>query len=216
MSAGGAQDPTPHWGLRPEFDHLGGLQRHVSLALRARTGPQNLICLCSSYARTAMDAVGEHSSRDGIRVSVVESDPRTARSLREHARSRHVVLDVVAGDAGSTDAYLDAVPADVVLASGSLADSAAGSLSRTTSAIRLLCAEGATIVWSHALSWPDRAREARRLFGSDSFTEISTDRVGEHTRWPGWLVGSSGIVPLPFAPGVELFDEVSGTTAWAG
>ena len=70
-------------------------------------------------------------------------------------------------DAGRTDAYVDAVPAQIVLACGLFGNISEEDIQRTVLSLPMLCARGATVIWTRHRRPPDLTPVIRAWF-SDS------------------------------------------------
>ena len=142
-------------------------------------------------------------ARDDVAARLVELDPELAATAAAHAPPG---VDVVCGDASTTSAYAGAVPADLVLACGIFGNITDDDIHNTVRSLPMLCAPGATVVWTRHRRPPDRTVDVRRWFGDAGFDEIafrgSDDflfGVGAHR-----LTGPA----LPFTPDVQLFTFV--------
>lgn len=139
--------------------------------------------------------------------------------LAETARSKATELgldDVVVrtADAGTTSAYEGRVPADVLLACGVFGNITDADLVLTVSALPRLLAPGGVVVWTRgAKATHDPTGEpgdpsdlVRRTFESAGFVEIAFVRPDDASFRVG--VHRLDREPLPFAPGLRLFDFV--------
>ncbi|HEX2484510.1 MAG TPA: alpha/beta hydrolase, partial [Myxococcota bacterium] len=85
----------------------------------APPGPLRAVSLCAGEARDLLGALGGHERARDVRARLVELDGRNAAAARSAAaRSSLAAVEVVEADAGVTDAWKGAVPADLVLACG--------------------------------------------------------------------------------------------------
>lgn len=83
---------------------------------------------------------------------------------------------VVVADAGITDVYLDAVPADLLLLGGVFANITLADASRTVTALTQMCRPGATVVWTSYGPRLDEADEVLALFETSSFERVELQR----------------------------------------
>ncbi len=101
---------------------------------------------------------------------------RTERNVS--ARNR----DPLPADAGLTDSYPGAVPADLILISGPFAHLSVDDLERTIGALDQLCATSATVVWStygSAMNVLDVVQNAFTTAGFSKTAEVA-DPDGEY------------------------------------
>lgn len=106
-------------------------------------------------------------------------------------------------DAGLSDSYRGAVPAELVLLCGILGNVSDEDAHRLVSVAPQLCGAGATVVWTRHTREPDLTLAIRGWFQEAGFTErsftapeASKFSVGVHQ-----LAGS----PEPLVPGRRLF-----------
>lgn len=183
---------------------LAIVQRRIREVLDAAPpGPLRIVSMCAGQGRDLLGALDGHARAPDVRARLVELDPRLASAARAAAPRG---VEVVCGDASSTDAYAGAVPADVVLVCGVFGNVADTDIERTVALLPSLCAPGATVVWTRHRRPPDRTVDIRRWFGDAGFDEVAFDG-------PDGFVFSVGVhrlarPPDPFAPGRRLFTFV--------
>lgn len=109
-------------------------------------------------------------------------------------------------DAGLTDAFVGAVPADLVLLCGVFGNVGDADVRGTIAATPELCARAAVVIWTRSRREPDLTPSIRRWFGEAGFGELAFDApegtlvaVGVH-RFDG--------EPRPLRPGRRLFSFV--------
>jgi hypothetical protein len=181
------------------------VQRHVREALdRQAPGPLRVISMCGGQGRDLFGALADHPRRGDVIGCLVESDERNVAAARLAAFAAGMeAVDVRTGDAGLTDAYRDAVPADLVLACGIFGNVAGEDVARTVAALPQLCATGGTVVWTRHRRPPDLTVDIRRWFAEHGFEELDFQRppdavfgVGAHRLVAAWM---------PLRTGVRLF-----------
>jgi hypothetical protein len=167
-------------------------------------GPVKVISMCAGQGRDILAVLAEHRRAGDVTARLVEWDPRNARLARQ-AAAPFAGVEVREADAGCSDAYAGAVPADIVLACGVFGNVTDDDIHRTVSALPSLCAPGAFVVWTRHRREPDLTPVLRRWFTEAAFTEVGfgspegTDglmAVGAHR-----LTGA----PSPFQAGQYLF-----------
>ena len=143
---------------------------------------------------------------DAARVSclLVERDPDLA-GRAEASAQRAGLADVAVrcADAGTTDAYVGHDPADLVLLCGVLGNVSDADAYGTVDALPMLCAAGATVVWTRHRREPDLTPALRRRFAAAGFAEESFTAPDD----AHWSVGVHRLTraPQPLRPGQPLF-----------
>ena len=181
--------------------------------LTSASGPVRLVSMCSGDGRDTLPVLAETGA--DVTAVLVELDPGLAESARRTARELGLSrVDVRTADAGSTDAYADGVPADVLLACGVFGNVTDADLARTVATLPCLVADGAHVIWTRGQRVPqdpteivgDPSELVRALFLGAGFEEVAfvrpddaSFRVGV-SRWP-----SPGAA---YRPGVRMFDFV--------
>jgi hypothetical protein len=156
---------------------LAAVQMRVREALdRAAIGPIRLLSACAGQGRDVAGALTGHPRAADVSGVLVELDPvlgRQARDLLDAAGLSR--LEVRTADAGTTDAYVGAVPADVVLLCGIFGNVADADVERTARSSNQLCAPGATLIWTRHRRPPDLTPTIRAWFVESGFTELAFD-----------------------------------------
>src|SRR5579862_4729696 len=111
----GYDDPGSLLSRRGEL-----VQGHLRAELeRAPAGGIRLISLCAGQGRDVIGALSGHPRRGDVRARLVELDGRNVALARQAAQAADLDgVEVLQADAGVTDAYFGAVPAQVVVACG--------------------------------------------------------------------------------------------------
>jgi pimeloyl-ACP methyl ester carboxylesterase len=174
---------------------------------RAPAGPLRAISLCAGEGRDLLAVLASHPRGRDVAARLVERDPRNAAAARAAARGAGLAnVEVVEGDAGATDAYAGAVPADLALACGVFGNVSDTDIDATIGALPSLCAPGATVIWTRHRTPPDRTPAIRAAFAAAGFAETAFDAPD------GFLFGVStnrlAGTPAPFAAGRRLFTFV--------
>ncbi|HYM15669.1 MAG TPA: SAM-dependent methyltransferase [Dehalococcoidia bacterium] len=191
-------DETRDWvGWHREYDdpasrlsrRLAVVQDQLRRALDAHPGPVRIVSMCAGEGRDVISVLRDHPRLGEVRARLVEMDARIAGRAREAARAADLAgVDVVVADAGVTDAYVGAVPAEIVLACGVFGNITEADITRTIDHLPSLCAPGATVIWTRGAA-PERdvAQEIRRWFNTRGFEEVAyvsppgeSFRVGVH------------------------------------
>ncbi len=158
--------------------------------------------MCAGDGRDILGVLTEHSRAGDVSGRLVELDPELAARARDDAPPR---LEVVCGDAGVSDAYLGATPADLVLACGIFGNVTDSDIRRTIDAWPMLCAPGATVIWTRAASEHDLRDQVRRWVTEAGFEELAFAGAPEK-----YGVGVARMTrdPAPLVAGVRLFTFV--------
>lgn len=166
-------------------------------------GPIRVVSLCAGQGRDLIPVVARHPRRHDIRARLVELDPRNARTAAAGAGAAGLDdVEVVQGDAALTSSYAGAVPADLVLVCGVFGNISDADIAYTIEQLPMLCAPGATVIWTRGRRAPDLTPTIRSWFARHGFEELSFEgkpgsfRVGVHR-----LTTS----PKPFDPTAKLF-----------
>lgn len=114
-----------------------------------RPGAIRAISMCAGQGRDLVTATRRHHRRSDVVGRLVEIDPRNVTVARRAIADAGVDgLDVVEGDAGRSDTYLGATPADLVLACGIFGNITDEEVHRTVECLPALCAPGAWVIWT--------------------------------------------------------------------
>ena len=142
-----------------------------------------------------------------MRGRLVELDPTNVERARERLRTAgNDRLEVVCTDAGRSDAYVDAVPADLVLVCGVFGNIVDADIETTIRSLPSLCAPGAWVVWTRHPRVLGVIPSVERWFAESGFTAVSTV-IGEGDLFGAGAQRFAG-TPSPHVPGVRLFDFV--------
>ncbi len=166
------QRQVEHWlDERDEADAAGGerLQRQRARPARGARAP----------------------ARDARRVSarLLETDDELAGAAESYAAAHGLDrIDVRRADAGITDSYLGAVPADLVMMCGVFGNISDDDIRRTVRTLPALCAPGATVIWTRGrFTSGDLAPTIGTWLAEAGFDEVAMDapddttyRVGAH------------------------------------
>lgn len=183
--------------LRAELDH-------------APAGQIRLISLCAGQGRDVVGLLAEHPRRDDVRARLVELDECNVAVARQATRAAGLDgVEMLQADAGITDAYAGAVPAQIVMVCGIFGNITDSDIQSSVAALPSLCSPGALVLWTRHRMPPDLTPAIRSWFEEAGFREeafdISQDgfmAVGAHR-----LMGE----PAALMPGRRLFTFAAGT-----
>jgi hypothetical protein len=201
------EDPSSELSRR-----LALVQAQLRAALDAAPrGPIRLVSVCAGQGHDAIGVLAEHPRRGDVSARLVELDEQNV--LLAHGAASAAGLDaveVIAADASITDAYVGAVPADVVLVCGVFGNLATADIADTIERLVQLCAPDATVIWTRHRRPPDLVPHIRESFERAGFDEIAFGDA------PPFGVGSNRlrVAPIPLQPGVKLFDFIGYEALW--
>jgi len=184
---------------------LGRVQQYVGSFLDHDPRPVRMLSLCSGDGRDLCDVLAGRPDSARVSATFVELHPEIARQARERAAAAGLSqVDVRTADAGSTDAYADAVPADLVLLVGIFGNISDEDVQRTVAAAPQLCARGATLIWSRGRHREDLNDQIREWFADAGFVEVDYATHDSSSRPALGAVRYQG-EPQPLLPGQQLF-----------
>lgn len=190
---------------------LGVVRGHVARFLDERPGPVRVLSVCAGDGRDVLGVLGDRDDAERVAVTLVELHPDHAAAARAHAGAAlpAVAVDVRETDAGTTDAFAGAVPADLVLLVGIFGNVTDADVERTIGAAPQLCAPGATVLWTRGrgIDFGDLDADVRRWFAAAGFTEVAHDTLERGSRQTVGAVRYDG-APAAFEPGRRLFTFV--------
>jgi hypothetical protein len=187
---------------------LALVQHHLRGAMDRCRGPRvRIVSICAGQGRDVIGAVARHPRREDVRARLVELDPRNTEQARDAASAAGLEqISVVTGDAGTTDAYAGAVPADIVVLCGVFGNIVDDDVHQTVALLPMLCAAGATVVWTRHRNPPDLTPAIRGWFADAGFAEEAFDNPPDTF----FGVGAHRLVrePSVFETGRQLFTFV--------
>lgn len=169
---------------------------------RTAPAPVRVLSLCSGDGRDLLEVLSARPDSARVEATLVELDPGNAARAEAAAAGLDGVT-VRVEDAGVSDAFRDAVPADLVLLAGVFGNVSDQDVLRTVRTLPQLCASGATVLWTRHRREPDLTPAIRSWLAETGFAELAFDApddvlfgVGVH-RFEG--------SPEPWVPGLRLF-----------
>jgi hypothetical protein len=182
------------------------VQRCIADTLAASpAGPMRVVSMCAGEARDLLGALDGHPRAADVRGRLVELDPELAERAWSGAPP---AIEILCGDAGVSDSYAGAVPADLVLVCGVFGNISDDDMRRTITSLPELCAPGAHVVWTRHRRPPDLTPTVRGWFADAGFEEI--EFVGPD----GFLFGigvnrlADDSAARTFVPGKQYFEFV--------
>ena len=191
-------DPQSSLSLR-----LREVQVQLSAALAARPGPVRVLSACSGEGRDVVGVLRDMPDAARVTATLVEIHPEIAETARSAARGLPVTVRTA--DAGLSDSYVDAVPADVVLLVGIFGNISDEDLLRTIAAAPQLCAAGATVLWSRSADGGEHNEFIRSGFAAGGFEEVAYREFGAEASRPALGVVQMRCEPQPLSRGQRWF-----------
>lgn len=184
---------------------LGVVQQAIGAALDERSGGVRILSACSGDGRDVIGVLSRRADADRVVATLVELHPTIAEAAADAAEAAGLSgVTVRVADAGNTDAYVGAVPADVVLLVGIFGNISDDDIRRTIATAPQLCAPGATLIWSRGRDDGDRNAELRAWFAAAGFDEIDYLTLDEGSRPAVGVVRFVG-QQVTLEPGRPLF-----------
>ena len=186
------------------------LQVVIRMARRAMDeqppGPIRVVSLCAGQGADIIGAADAHPRARDLTGRLVELDHANVLGAREGVAALGLALEVVEGDASRSDAYLGAVPADLVLACGIFGNISADDIERTVRFLPSLCAPNARILWTRHARDPELLDRIRGWFVEAGMEPVEMEVADDAT----YGVGMNRLVidPPPLVAGQHLFTFV--------
>jgi hypothetical protein len=112
-------------------------------------GRIRFVSMCAGQGRDVLTVARRHRRGGDLTGRLVELDPANVAAARASIAAGGLAgIEVVEGDAGRSDAYLGAAPADLVLACGVFGNIADADIRATARFLPALCAPGAWVLWT--------------------------------------------------------------------
>lgn len=184
---------------------LTTVRRYLVEAFDRHPGPVRVLSLCAGDGRDVIGALAGRPDAERVSTTLVELHPGIAEDARRAARQVGLGnVEVRTADAGSTDGWLGAVPAHIVLLVGIFGNISNRDLQRTVAAAPQLCAPGATLVWSRGRDIEDLNHQVRAWFSRVGFSELDYTELQSGGRPALGCVRYDG-APTPVDPANRLF-----------
>jgi hypothetical protein len=151
---------------------LRTVQHYIDEALDRHSGPMTVLSCCSGDGRDLLGVLSRRSDADRVTATLVEIHPGIAARASTAAAACAAQVEVRTADAGMSDTYLGAAPADLVIMVGIFGNISDTDLARTIAASGQLCLPGATLLWSRGRDSGDVNDIVRARFAAAGFTEL--------------------------------------------
>lgn len=164
------EDPTSRLSQR-----LAAVQARLAEAItNSRPGPVRLLSLCAGEGRDTIPVLTDHPRRHDVHAVLVELDGDLADRARQAARHLPNV-DIRTADAGTTTAYLDAYPADIVMVCGIFGNISDEDIRTTIHAVADMTTPNGHVLWTRHRYEPDLTPTIRQWFHEAGFDEVAFD-----------------------------------------
>jgi SAM-dependent methyltransferase len=192
-------DPTSDlsWRLRT-------VQRYIAQALDRHAGPIRVLSACSGDGRDLLQVLSQREDAHRMDATLIEIHPDIAARARTAAARCGAHVEVRTADAGYTDAYVGAVPCDLVILVGIFGNISDADLAATIAVAPQLCRPGATFLWSRGRNHRDLNDVVRAWFASAGFTELDYATLDSGKRPAAGAMRYDG-APKPLIEGQRLF-----------
>lgn len=167
--------------------------------------PATVVSACAGDGRDLLEVLAARPHQE-VSALLVELDGQLATNASAFAKDRRLDrIEVRTEDAGSSTAYRGHVPAGLVLLCGVFGNVSDGDVRRTVAALPLLCAPGATVVWTRGRrdGSLDAAHLVRGAFGAAGHDEVAFTAPDDATFTVG--VHRFGGRPATYETGRTLF-----------
>jgi hypothetical protein len=214
-----AEDHWQNWHTAYENPHsslsrrLAVVQRRLGEAIdQAPEGRIRLVSMCAGQGRDVIGVLARHRRRDDVEALLVELDVQLTDDARTMAgRAGLANVEIKVGDASTTSAHGDGVPAHIFLACGVFGNISDADIRATVAHLPHLVTSGATVIWTRHRRDPDLTPAVCDWFADAGFRPVAFDTekgtafgVGTH-RFEG--------DPQPFEPDRSLFTFVGDGSA---
>ena len=124
-----------------------------------------VVSACAGQGRDLLEVMAARDDVHDVTAVLVELDPvNVASAQRLAAAVGGAIVHVIEGDAGRLATYAGAVPADLVLMCGVFGNISDQDVRRTIAALPMMCAAGATVIWTRHRNPPDLTPAIREWF----------------------------------------------------
>ena len=185
---------------------LSRVQEHIEQFLDKREGPVRILSVCSGDGRDLLEVLAAREDTGRITATLLELHPALADRARSTAATVAPEADVAVQvvDAGRSDAYVGAVPADLVLLVGIMGNISSQDGQALIGASAQFCRPGAHVVWSRGRDTSEINDDVRAWFATAGFIELDYAALETGSR-PALGLMRYGGEPVDLVPGRQLF-----------
>ena len=189
---------------------LNRVQHYITQFLDQNAGSVRVLSVCSGDGRDVLGVLAGREDASRVTVTLLELNPALAERARVTAAAvaPQTEVSVRTADAGNTDAYVGAVPADLVLLVGIMGNISDADVQALVAAAGQMCRPGARVVWSRGRDRDDLNDEIRNWFADAGFSDVDYATVDVDGSRPALGVVRYDGPPVELAPGRHLFTFV--------
>jgi len=152
---------------------LRTVQEQIRAALDAApAGPIPVVSMCAGEGRDLLGVLADHPRAADVAARLVELDPTLAERARQTAATLPATIEVATADAGFTDAYAGAVPAQLALFCGVFGNISDPDIAATVAAAREFVRPGGVVVWTRHREEPDLVPRILEWFAEAGFEPL--------------------------------------------
>ena len=168
--------------------------------------PVRVLSLCAGDGRDLLGVLADRPDRRRVTGTLVEILPALVARARRRVTELGLddALEVRQADAGHSDTYAGAVPADLVIVAGVMGNISAPDIHRLVRATREMAAPSATVLWTRGATAPDLGPQIRTWFDEAGFESV---RLHQEIEGSPMRLGVERLVAEPeqLRPGRLLF-----------
>ncbi len=176
----------------------------IEQALDRHPGPIRVLSACAGDGRDVLGVLANRSDASRVDATLIEIDPQIAATAARAGADTEAHVEIRTADAGSTDAYIGAVPAELVLMVGIFGNISHADLRGTIAAAPQFCRPGATLLWSRGRDRGDLGAVIRAWFAAAGFRELEYATLEQGSLPAVGAVCYEGAAQ-PLTPGRHLF-----------
>ncbi|NEE03792.1 SAM-dependent methyltransferase [Phytoactinopolyspora halotolerans] len=158
-------------------ERLRIVQDQLRLALAAvPPGPVQIISVCAGQGHDVVGMVSGSERRGDVRACLVELDGRNVAEAQRRIDDADLQgFEVRQADAGITDTYDGAAPADIVLLCGEFGSLTDDDVESTVATLPQLCKERGQVIWTAHRAAPGLFEHASAAFERHGFVPVWKD-----------------------------------------
>ncbi|HEX8082280.1 MAG TPA: class I SAM-dependent methyltransferase family protein [Jatrophihabitans sp.] len=153
-------------------DHAASQTDHAA----SQSQPVTVLSACAGDGRDILGVLAEQDERlpGRVEVTLLETDRRNLDRAERFCRDTGLTgVRLLDRDAGLSNSYLDAAPADLVLFCGVFGNLTDADVRRSIESLPALCRPGATLIWTRSRRAPDLTPSIREWLTAAGFAELS-------------------------------------------
>ena len=179
------------------------VRRRIAEALnRFPAGPIRVASMCAGDGHDILEVLKHHPRAGDVLGRLVEWEQRLVDRARASAPA---MIEVICGDAGTSDAYEGAVPVNLLLCCGVFGNITEADIQNTINSWPMLCAPEATVIWTRGAFEIDIRSQIRDWVKTAGFEELSFD--GENEKY-GVGVAKMVRASEPYRKSIQFFQFV--------